>query len=323
MDGLLLKGGIIVFFIALVIILIKMLAIKGWAFRYLVGTAVVTIALFIFGGFVTRNTVTNLTAANGIRQADGSDKLLAENRAYGDGLIALSRKDYTKAMDLFTQVSPDDQNYRDARAKLQQAKLEYANQLLVEGKDKLRAGDFTSAVKLFNLALTYNSNLEEGKALKQQAQAKIEAMLEKLAAKKAAAELAQAKKRIGQWEFGSGSIGIAVGQTKVSSTVITTYGFDYDSRGSEDSQYLWLLISALNNGNSTVSVNPDDFTLVAIDGYRVTRNEATFSQKYFKAKDLAAKNTNEGWIIFFVPKGSRYTLQYYGPSGSVNKVIVL
>lgn len=115
--------------------------------------------------------------------------------------------------------------------------------------------------------------------------------------------------------YNTGLISIRVRQTKATSVVDTVYGFHYNA-SDKKGRYIWLLVSAVNQGNTAVRVSPDDFTLSAPDGYKTVRNEATFAQRYFKPVKLSPQKSNEGWLIFFMPGGNRYTLQYYGAGGS-------
>lgn len=93
--------------------------------------------------------------------------------------------------------------------------------------------------------------------------------------------------------YNTGLISIRVRQTRATSVVDTVYGFHYNAPDKKG-RYIWLLVSAVNKGNTAVHVSPDDFTLSAPDGYKAVRNEATFTQRYFKPVNFLPKNPMRG-----------------------------
>lgn len=326
MGGILFQAGVVIFLVVMLEVFFKIIITKERKQRYLAGAAAMVTAAALVVALAAPNGWSDNTADDAAGLAGQGDQaqevLTGSTKAYNDGVKAFEDGKYAEAIDLFGQVYPEDPNYADAQAKLQKAKEEYAKLLLAEGKAKLSAGKYEEAVRIFDLVLNINPDLAEGKKQKELARRKINDMLEGRAASREAENAAPARNRMKEWDFGSGPVGIAVKQVKFTTTVNTAYGFDYVVGGDGNGRYVWLYVSAVNHGQSAVRVDPDDFTLSTADGYRVTRNEATFSQSYFKDVSLAPGGTNEGWIIFYMPKKTQYVLGYYSGDTRVEKAIV-
>jgi|GEM_PF-5438802 len=124
----------------------------------------------------------------------------------------------------------------------------------------------------------------------------------------------EVKKQMGLWEFGTGSVGIAVRDTRRTSVVDTVYGFRYQAQD-DSGQYVWLLISASNSGDTPLRIGPNNFFLSAGDGYKVSRDTSTFAQDHFRETDLLPGQSAGGWIIFYVPVKNRYILHFYDGLG--------
>ncbi len=307
-------------------VLILMLAKKGPGYRLVISMAVTTIIIVSLGAFLVPDTPGTLEEGIGKPppevKNENQETLDRSNQAYVNGLKAINRKDYSTAIGFLIQVVPEDEHYQDARAALERAQRERDRQLLAEGKSKIEAGDYEAAVKIFEKILAYSPGFAEAKELKRQAEEKIRAQQIKETDKTPAIDWGAAKNRMTKWDYGPGTVGIAVDRTRVSTSVNTDFGFHYEARDN-DGQYVWLLVSAINSGGISVTVSTDDFTLSTVDGNMVARNEATFSQDYFKTVNLSPGKTTSGWIIFFMPKNNRYLLRYHGPGGPVEKGIVL
>lgn len=252
----------------------------------------------------------------------GSEERMSDSeRAYRDGLRALDRKEYVTAISYFEMVNPQDKFYSDAMAKYQQIVPEVQRQLLTDAKAKIKAGEMEDAQTLLDKLLSYGSN-KEAEVLKKQVDSKVSANNNKQFHLPSPEERTRIKKHVGQWDFGFGQVGIAVKEVKMTSVVNTQYNFDYEI-GDGQGRFLWLKISAYNDGTSEAKVNTDDFYISTPDGTRIVRHESTFSQKYFTDTKLGPKKSAEGYIIFLVPQGKEYTLHYYGPGGGVDKEIKL
>ena len=156
MNNLLLESGLAIFAVALLIVVIRLLLIKGWKFKFLVCLAVLAITVVVLGGFIPRDPAENMIVQNELQLADESaDYLVASQWAYKEGLKAFNKMDYLKAIEYFDKMVPDDPNYRDSRTKMAQARENYVDRLLAEGKTKMQAGDYYSAQKLIDQALVY------------------------------------------------------------------------------------------------------------------------------------------------------------------------
>ncbi len=134
----------------------------------------------------------------------------------------------------------------------------------------------------------------------------------------AAARAKRAKEREEmKYYSGDGSVQIAVGNiTLKSSTELHT------ARGK--STFAHVFISAKNVGDDIVHVNPNDFTLSDQDGNTVSAASDTYGiANYFDAVDLRPNQQTSGWIIFYLSKDSRYTLNHQGFGSNTQKDVVL
>jgi len=309
-----------------IVLVILALVKKGPGYKLVISMAITTIAIVAVGAFLVPGTKVSVEDRSGKPppqlEQEKSKRIERSNRAYVDGLKAMNRKDYSAAIQFLIQVVPEDENYREAQTVLKKAELERNGQMVAEGRSRMEEGDYESALRIFEKILAYNPGFLEAKELKAQAEQKLNDRFLRQAEKSVPIDWVTSAKRMTEWDYGSGTIGIAVNQTRVSSLVKTDFGFHYEARDN-DGQYVWLLVSAINIGGTSVSVSADDFTLSVIDGGMISRNEATFSQEHFKTVNLAPNNTAKGWIIFFMPKRSQYILRYHGPGGLVEKGIVL
>jgi len=306
--------------IAIAIVMI-ILAQKGRGYKTVVTMAV--IAIFMIG--VSPALVRLMTEKDSsvIVLSSSNDNLAKSGEAYLKGLKAMEEEDFDKAVIFLEQVLAEDPNYSDARAKLRLAVLERDKTILQQGKKKLESGDYTEAIKIFDSLIKGGSDLKEAEALKKQAQEAMDVLEKEEEARKIALDRQKARDTMGEWSSGSGGISMAVTGTRVSAQVMTSYGFSYDSPEGSGGSYVWLDISVANNGDSGVTVTPEDFTLSTVDGYMASRSEATYSQTYLEPIELKPGTKRHGWVIFFVPDSEVYTLRYYGPGGWVEKQIVV
>lgn len=321
MDNLLLKSAGVIFLLALAVMMIRMFLTKGSKLKALIYLVVYAFTLYAF------STVFNITQPSNpnpsveeLQAVEMQDYLADSKDSYALGIKALKGKDYLQAIRLLSQVFTGDPKYEDAQAKLAQAKLAYADQLLEQGRDTMMAGDFDQAVELFNESLAYNRDLVEARKLKLDAYTRKQAALQAEAAEKAALDLRHAKLKMGQYVFGADNIGFSVKKTKVTGTIPTSLGFSYVSRG--DERFLWVYVSVVNRGKTVVDVNPEYFYISTNDGSRIARSEATNSQAHLPAMTLKPGSTADGWVIFYVPVQRQYSLNYYLAKGEINKVIV-
>lgn len=73
--------------------------------------------------------------------------------------------------------------------------------------------------------------------------------------------------------------------------------------------FVYLYVDVKNFGNSTVSINPNDFTLATQDGQVVPYDADTFETgKPFPAVDLSPGQASGGWLVFYLSKDSKYVL---------------
>ncbi len=327
MREFLLKTGCLIFTAVLGVILFRMLAFKAQKYKCAVAAVIFSLfAVSLAGGYrlVFPSREAAPQPAN-VQVLNESRKQQAEaNEIYNEGLKAFNDKDYCAAIAFFAMVAPGDDQYMDARAMLEAAKARRDGQLLAEGKRKMAEGDFRGAIKVFETALANNPDLLEAQELKRRAEQKAGASLYDAVSGPSVTGTAQSGAPAKTEGSGSGPLGFSVKQTKVSSSVETSLGFNYGAGENINGQYVWLYISAVNNWSSPASVDPDDFTLASTDGYMSTRNEATFAlADYLKKSTLAPGQSASGWLIFYMPRGNEYILRYYGAGGLTEKQVNL
>lgn len=75
------------------------------------------------------------------------------------------------------------------------------------------------------------------------------------------------------------------------------------------STFVYVYVDVRNYGNDTVAINPNDFSLATVDGDTVPYDADTFDTgKPFPAVELSPGQQSGGWLVFYLPKDSRYTL---------------
>lgn len=115
-----------------------------------------------------------------------------------------------------------------------------------------------------------------------------------------------------RYEAEAGSnVDIAVGKVKLTTRVSGDFGYYRYVTG--ESRFVWVYASARNRGGSITHVNPNDFTLATPGGYTVSHDQTTYMlSNYFDAVDLRHGGETAGWLIFILPKGKEYVLNYQG-----------
>lgn len=128
-------------------------------------------------------------------------------------------------------------------------------------------------------------------------------------------ERRQAKEQA-KYYGGDGAVQIALGNVELhrSTELHTANG---------DSTYVYVYVSAKNDGDDTIHVNPNDFTLADSNGNTASHYSDTYSlSNYFDAVDLRPGQKTSGWLIFLMLKDDRYSLGYQGFGGSAEKAVI-
>ncbi|MBV1734255.1 MAG: DUF4352 domain-containing protein [Candidatus Desulforudis sp.] len=251
-------------------------------------------------------------------------ELIASEVSFDEGLAAMESGQYEDAISAFEKVTRRDEVlYNDANQRIAEANQKLALTALDEAKVLYQDKDYIAAYQKLDKSINLDKTLEEAQQLKTAySQAKDKQETQQREEAKKQAHIAT-KGRMGNYEFGTGPVGIAVTEAKSTSGVNSSYGTYRSATDPNKSHFVWLWINACNGGGSTVHVNPNYFTLSTPDGYTANYNETTFWVNCLDATDVPPDKYISGWLIFFVPKADSYTLHFRGISGAVNKEIVL
>jgi len=253
-----------------------------------------------------------------------SNELLESDGKFQEGIKYYQEHNYKLAIDSFKEVSDKDlKNYTAAITYIEQASNNLAIEILNKAKKLYSSGSYKQAYQTLLQAQEISPLLEEIKQLQpiyEEAKQRQEEQ-ERLEAEKQARE--EVRNRMKKYEFGTGVVGIAVGEVKTSSRVNGDYGFYSYIKDPQHFQFLWLWIRAINIGTISVHVNPNDFRVTSPDGYTANYDAASFNVKYLDATNIPPNSYITGWLIFVVPKTDNYVLHYNGLSGSVTKRIIL
>jgi len=252
-----------------------------------------------------------------------SNQLIESDESFKAGINRLNEGKYKSAIDNFQNVIEDDvKNYATAQSHIKEANAAWAAETLEEAKEMYSEGKHIEAYDTLQEALQISPSLEEAKKLKETyEQAKLQQEeKERIEAEKRARE--QAREQMKKYEYGTGVVGIAVGETKRTTRVNGDFGYYNYIKDPQKAQFLWLWIGAANAGNTSVHVNPNDFRVTTPDGYTANYDTASFNTNHLEATDVPPDSYVSGWLIFIVPKADQYTLHYNGWGGSVTKKIV-
>lgn len=308
-------------------VLFVLLAKKEKHYRKVVFTAGLAIVLITLSYFLPDMTaeLKNKQNREALKQAEKAatepqpeERLSDSEKYYREGILARGRNDLVGAADSFLKVNPKDKLYKDAMKQLTEVVPPLQDELLKEAQEKIKANDYETAATLLDKLLYYGPN-EAAEKLKKEVDQKLNVTKPRYTAP-SAAEMTREKRHVGQWGFGFGQVGIAIKQVKTSLVVDTNYNFNYEI-DDDKGQFLWLLISAYNDGPREAKITPEDFYVSTSGGTRIIRDQATFSQTHIDDMTIESKKAVEGWIIFKVPKGQNYTLHFYNGDAGVDKAI--
>lgn len=253
-----------------------------------------------------------------------SNTLLKSEENFQSAVDYYQKNNYRFALDIFKKVSDKDtKNYDTANSYVEQIYKILTIETIDEAKKTYASGNYKLAYQNLLQAQLLSPSLEEIKQLMPiyENAKQLQEEQERLDAGKQARE--EARSEMGKYEFGTGVVGIAIGETKTSSQVNGDYGFYRYVKDPQHDQFLWLWIGALNTGSRSVHVNPNDFRITSTGGYTANYDQASFNVKYLEATNVPPNSYSAGWLIFIVPKADNYVLHYNGLGGSVMKEIIL
>ncbi|MEA4822142.1 MAG: DUF4352 domain-containing protein [Erysipelotrichales bacterium] len=241
-------------------------------------------------------------------------KLKDSEIAYQNAKNLYSKKKYIEAFYEYKKILSESEYYEKAQEVMTELSDKLFSQYLSQAKKAYSKKDYIKAVENINIAVDLKPQDENASKL-QLSYKKAKAEYDEK--EQAKAEAAAIKSKMATYEFGTGNIGIGC-HVKVSRTFdggYTTY------TAAKDHIFLWVDVGAYNTGSSTEHVNPNDFTLSTPDGYTVNPDtETTYSlSNYFDAINLPPNGKSQGWLIFHVPKSSKYRLNYKGFNSSTTK----
>jgi tetratricopeptide (TPR) repeat protein len=243
-------------------------------------------------------------------------KLRDSEIAYQSAINSYNEKKYLDAFLAYKRVLSESEYYEEAQNKMLELSKKLYPQYLSEAKEYFSKKDYSKAVENINIAVTLKPD-DESASMLQLSYKKTKVEFDDK--QSAIAEAKAIKENMSTYEFGTGNIGIGC---HVKSSRIFNGGYNTYT-AAKDYVFLWVDVGAYNNGNSTEHVNPNDFTLSTPDGFTVNPDtDTTYSlNNYFDAIDLPPNGKSQGWLIFHVPKSSKYYLNYMGFNSSVKKTL--
>ena len=288
-------------------------------------------------------------------------RVLQQSReSYMAGSKCLSQRQYARGFDSLALVAKQSEYYGDAIPKKHQCAMGASEEALQQAEAAHREGDITSAIstlrgaerfgsaQVTNLLSSYKvemarqlvgkagrlysrgsyadaiSVLSEAEQLGSSEAARLvpryrsaqERLQKQKARREILAETRRAKEQANYYE-GEGSIQIAICAVQLRHST--------DSRvAGRHSTFVLVGVAAKNVGDEIVHVNPNDFTLADQSGTTASHDTETYGlDNYFDAVDLRPGQSTKGWLMFYLPKDSRYTLGYQSiGGGSVEKDVI-
>lgn len=133
-----------------------------------------------------------------------------------------------------------------------------------------------------------------------------------------------AEKSMGDFEYDSSGLGMAVSRVMVSESVVHNFGKPIYPED-RNSHYVWVYINTVNNSTASVQINPKEFTL-SLPGKAAVNYDpkATDSmQKGIKVFTLEPGRQKTGVLIFPMPESRVYILHHSGANGEIEKRITI
>jgi len=132
------------------------------------------------------------------------------------------------------------------------------------------------------------------------------------------------KENMAKYEYNKDMLGISISRVLTSKAVMHNFGrpiYPYDRK----LQYVWVYIKVVNSGTTVVSVKPDEFTLSipGKDAVNYDYKASNSMQKCFKEINLEPNKKSIGVLIFPLPEGREYILNYNGPEGKIEKSLII
>lgn len=129
-------------------------------------------------------------------------------------------------------------------------------------------------------------------------------------------QIADEKANMNKYD-GGGNAEIAV------STVVLEQSTDSHTAGS-GMTFIKLWIGVMNNGTSSEDVNPLYFTLSTPDGQTAPVYEDTYGlSNYLDVTTIDSGQQVDGWLIFYLPQETQYTLNYQDDVGNTDHKTII
>lgn len=180
-------------------------------------------------------------------------------------------------------------------------------------------GNDEQAIQTLELAMGKNgdkSDLLNAQSLLNNYKSNLSAILREKALQEQQQKLASEKANMKKFE-GNGNVEIAAGGVEIhQSTDLHTAGNGWT--------FIYVDAAVLNVGSDPIDANPLYFTLSAPDGQTASVDDDSYDlNSYFNDTNLQMNQQCNGWLIFYVPQASQYTLNYSDLNGNTAEKTVI
>lgn len=247
--------------------------------------------------------------------------LVKSQEHYRDGMSAFHQGNYQEASDHLRHVIKTDPDYEHAREKLTESRTNIAESLLQDAKVAYQKGEYKVAYEtLRSSSAATTPSYEPAQSLLPQYKAKYDEKVRLEQQEKRKQELAQAREQMKYYQKGTGPVSIAV-EVKTSRQVSSSYT---TWTAAKNSQFVWVGVSANNEGTGTSHVNPNHFTLSTPVGHTANPDtDCTYSRSnYFDAINLPPGGKSSGWLVFHMPVHDEYMLNFRSSDSAVQKRVI-
>lgn len=191
--------------------------------------------------------------------------------------------------------------------------------LISKSKQLWKDGAYSQAIKNLKRAVRIKTNAQLAQVAKSliiSYNYKLTSLIQEQALQQQQQEFANERSDMKRFD-GIGNVDIAVAD------VVLEQSTDLHTAGS-GMTFIKLWVGVINNGAGSEDVNPLYFTLSTLGGQTASIDDDTFDlSNYLDATTIDTGQQVGGWLIFYIPQETQYTLNYQDMSGNTDQKLII